>query len=98
MTQWMEWKVPLGQMEGMGGTQHVVQPVQRARPEEPGISRPGAAWLAGVRQERWLNWVRQPGLAWVLPGPGLAEIDPLLPPPPFWGPQEQTFPAVLAAL
>lgn len=49
-----EWEVTLGQT----GSQHEVQPVQRPGPEESGMSRPGSAWLAGVRQERWLNRVR----------------------------------------
>lgn len=22
------------------------------------LSRPGSAWLAGVREQRWMNWVR----------------------------------------
>lgn len=56
LTQWMEWEMTLGQMQGAvrEGSPREVQPVQR-----PGqtscISRPGSAWLAGVRQERWLH-------------------------------------------
>lgn len=74
----------LGQMQGavQEGSQHEVPPVQR-----PGqtscTSRPGSAWLAGVRQERWLalGQTQQPGLAQVLPGPGPAELSPFLPSP-----------------
>lgn len=58
------------------------------------LSRPGSAWLAGVREQRWMNWVR-PSASQARPRffQALAQLSF-----PLSTPTSQAFPAVLAAL
>lgn len=58
LTQRMEWEVTLGQVKGAGGQSAGSAACAEARPREAGLRKPGSAWRAGVRLERWLNWVR----------------------------------------
>lgn len=93
LTQWIEWEVTLGQVRCRRAVRlGEVWPVTEARAREAGLRRPGSAWRAGVRLERWLNWVRpcQPG--WPDLWPWADRLSPSRPAPPFY-PQEQTFPA-----
>lgn len=61
------------------------------------LSRPGSAWLAGVREQRWMNWVRpSPSQAWPRFFQALAQLS--FPLDSHLPRSKPSFPAVLAAL
>lgn len=78
LTQWIEWEVTLGQVKGAGGQSAGSVACAEARAREAGLRRPGSAWRAGVRLERWLNWVR----------PSASQAWPLI----FWPWARPSFP------
>lgn len=92
-------------VDGVGGDLGADEGCRRAVGQKCGLCRGQGprGWAkearvslaAGVRLERWLNWVRpsaQPGLGPDLLALGPAELSPSWPVPHFY-PQEQTFPA-----
>lgn len=79
LTRWMDWEVTLGQVKGAGG-QWGKCSLCRGQGQRGWAKEVRVSLAAGVRLERWLNWVRpsaQPGLGPDLLALGPAELSPL---------------------